>query len=163
MDAPGRGNEPPDPEKPPVIAVLQRVQNASVRAGGRVVGEIGPGLLIFVGVKKEDGAAQAAALARKVTGLRIFNDDAGKMNLSAIDVQASLLVVSQFTLCADTSRGRRPSFDPAAPPEIAEKLYEQFVAELRKTALPVETGVFRAHMEVSLVNDGPVTFLCDSF
>jgi D-tyrosyl-tRNA(Tyr) deacylase len=146
-----------------MIAVLQRVRNADVKVDGKVVGEIGRGLLIFVGVKKEDGPSQAAALAQKVATLRIFNDTAGKMNLSAVDVQANLLVVSQFTLCADTSRGRRPSFDPAAPPEAAQRLYEQFVLELRKTGLHVETGVFRAHMEVSLVNDGPATFLCDNF
>ncbi len=146
-----------------MIAVLQRVRNADVKVDGKVVGEIGRGLLIFVGVKKEDGPPQAAALAQKVATLRIFNDAAGKMNLNAVDVQAGLLVVSQFTLCADTNRGRRPSFDPAAPPEAAQRLYEQFVLELRKTGLRVETGVFRAHMEVSLVNDGPVTFLCDNF
>ncbi len=145
-----------------MIAVLQRVRNASVSVDGNVVGEIGRGLLVFVGVKKGDTPGEAVALAQKVAALRIFSDPAGKMNLSAIDVQANLLVVSQFTLCADTSRGRRPSFDPAAPPDIAQARYEMFVSELRETGLRVETGVFRAHMEVALVNDGPVTFFCDT-
>jgi D-tyrosyl-tRNA(Tyr) deacylase len=160
---PGSRGGSPRPETEAMIAVLQRVRNADVKVDGKVVGEIGRGLLIFAGVKKEDGPPQATALAHKVAALRIFSDASGKMNLSAMEVKADLLVVSQFTLCADTSRGRRPSFDPAAPPEAAQKLYEQFVIELRKTGLRVETGVFRAHMEVSLINDGPVTFLCDTF
>ncbi len=145
-----------------MIALLQRVTSASVCVAGNVTGEIGRGVLVLVGVMREDSPAEAAALARKVAELRMFEDAEGKMNLSALDTRAEVLVVSQFTLCADTGRGRRPSFDRAAPREAANTLYEQFVSGLRATGLTVATGVFRAGMAVALVNDGPVTFICDT-
>lgn len=144
-------------------AVLQRVTEASVSVGGEVRGAIGGGLLILLGVAKGDTSAGAAALARKAAQMRIFRDAAGKMNLSLLDVGGEALVVSQFTLCGDTTRGRRPGFENAAPPEEAERLYLEFVEALRGMGVKTETGVFRADMQVKLVNDGPVTFLCESF
>ncbi len=143
-------------------AVLQRVSQASVRVEGRTVGEIGPGLLVLLGVEAGDAEGDAAALADKTAGLRIFEDDAGKMNLSVRDTGGALLIVSQFTLLADCRQGRRPGFSNAAPPELANALYENFVGRLRSLGLKVETGVFQAEMEVSLVNQGPVTLLLDS-
>lgn len=143
-------------------AVVQRVQSARVTAGGCVAGDIGPGLLVLLGVTHSDTAADARFLAGKVAGLRIFEDPAGRMNLSAADVSGSLLVVSQFTLYGDCRKGRRPSFDAAARPEEAQTLYDTFVAETRALGLPVATGVFQAHMQVELVNDGPVTLILDT-
>ena len=140
-------------------AVVTRVSCASVETGGDVVAAIGTGLLVLVGVGPEDGSADARRLARKVAGLRVFADDHRPLNRSVEDVGGSVLVVSQFTLMADTSRGRRPSFVNAAPPETAEPLYDEFVAELRAGGLPVRTGRFRATMKVASVNDGPVTVL----
>jgi D-tyrosyl-tRNA(Tyr) deacylase len=145
-----------------VRALVQRVQRASVAVGGEVVGEIGTGLCVFVGVTHGDGEADAERLARKVWELRVFGDAEGKMNRSCADVGGRVLVVSQFTLYGDTRRGRRPSWVDAAPPEQAEPLVEQFVAALRERGADVETGVFRAYMDVTLVNDGPVTLLVES-
>jgi D-tyrosyl-tRNA(Tyr) deacylase len=143
-------------------AILQRVTRASVEVGGAVVGEIGGGLLVLLGVAKPDTAADADFLAAKIVNLRIFADEAGKMNRSLLDCAGELLVVSQFTLYGDCSRGRRPGFEGAAPAEQARELYEHFVAAARRSGVKVETGVFQAHMAVSLVNDGPVTFLIES-
>jgi len=143
-------------------AVVQRVTRASVEVDGNIVGEIGPGLLVLLGVAKPDTAADAEFLADKIAGLRIFSDDAGKMNRSIMDVRGALLAVSQFTLYGDTRKGRRPSFDSAAPAEQARALYEHFVAAARRAGLRVETGVFQSHMAVSLVNDGPVTLIVES-
>lgn len=143
-------------------AVIQRVSEASVRVGEETVGAIGPGLLVLLGVGLEDGEIDAAYLVRKIVGLRIFRDAQGLMNLSAQDVGAELLVVSQFTLFGDCRRGRRPSFARAGEPGQAEQLYEHWVALARQTGLTVHTGRFGAMMDVALVNDGPVTLLLDS-
>ena len=143
-------------------AILQRVTQAQVKVEGAVVGEIGVGLLILLGVTTPDTAGDARFLADKILNLRIFADEAGKMNRSILEVQGELLVVSQFTLYGDCRKGRRPSFDAAAPPGQARELYETFVEIARGSGLRVATGVFQAHMEVSLVNDGPVTILLDS-
>lgn len=143
-------------------ALLQRVCRAHVEVGGRTVGEIGSGLVVLLGISQKDTPEDAAFLAEKVLNLRIFSDEAGKMNRSAIQVGASLLVISQFTLYGDCRRGRRPSFDQAARPELARALYEVFVDACRSSGLTVETGIFGAMMRVHLVNDGPVTLLCDS-
>jgi D-tyrosyl-tRNA(Tyr) deacylase len=140
-------------------AVCQRVSEARVRAGGAVVGEIGAGLCILLGVARGDAAAEADRLAAKIARLRIFPDVEGRFDRSLVDVGGAALVVSQFTLLADTGRGNRPSFSDAAPPEEAEPLYERFCAALRDLAIPVEQGVFGATMAVELVNDGPVTIL----
>jgi D-tyrosyl-tRNA(Tyr) deacylase len=140
-------------------AVVQRVSRAAVRVDGAVVGEIGTGLLILLGVATGDGEPEAAALAGKVARLRIFPDDEGRFDRSVADVRGSALVVSQFTLLADTARGNRPSFTAAAPPEEAERLYERFCTALRELGVPVEQGVFGARMDVELVNDGPVTIV----
>lgn len=140
--------------------LLQRVSEAAVDIGGERVAAIGPGLLALVGVAAGDGDEMATWLADKTTGLRIFPDADKPMNRSLVDVGGELLVVSQFTLAADTSRGRRPGFSTAAEPELAERLYERYVAEAGKT-VPVQTGVFGADMQVSLINDGPVTFLLE--
>jgi D-tyrosyl-tRNA(Tyr) deacylase len=142
-------------------ALVQRVTSASVTVDGEVVGEIGNGLLVLLGVTHDDTAATAAKLADKVWQLRIFDDDAGVMNVSAADLGRALLVVSQFTLYGDTARGRRPSWVSAAPPEMAEPLVDAFVAALRERGALVETGRFRADMQVALVNDGPVTLLLE--
>ncbi len=142
--------------------VLQRVTYARVEVGGAVVGEIGRGLLLLLGVAKGDAAADADYLAAKTSELRIFADDAGKMNRSVREADGAILVVSQFTLYGDTRKGRRPGFDAAAAPEDAKRLYEYFVDVLRRTGLRVETGVFQADMAVSLLNDGPVTFILES-
>ena len=143
-------------------ALLQRVTQASVVVEGSVVGEIGAGLLILLGVAKPDTAADAAFLADKILHLRVFPDAEGKMNRSLLDIQGSLLVVSQFTLYGDCRKGRRPGFDAAAPAEQARALYESFVEIARRSGLRVETGVFQAHMEVALVNDGPVTLMLET-
>jgi D-tyrosyl-tRNA(Tyr) deacylase len=142
--------------------VVQRVTYARVEVDGAVVGEIGRGLLVLLGVAKGDAAADADYLAAKVSQLRIFADDTGKMNRSVGEAGGAMLVVSQFTLYGDTRKGRRPGFDAAALPEDARVLYEYFVEAVRKTGLRVETGVFQADMAVSLLNDGPVTFIVES-
>jgi len=142
--------------------VIQRVSRASVSVDGRTVGHIGRGLLVLLGVGAEDEASDAELLAGKVAGLRCFADEASKFNLSVEDIGGSVLVVSQFTLFGDCRKGKRPSFTEAAPPERAIPLYDHFVRNLRQRAIPVETGEFGAHMEVGLVNDGPVTLLMDS-
>ena len=143
-------------------AVIQRVKKASVQVSGQTVGAIQAGILIFLGIAKNDQEKDADFLANKIIELRIFDDAKGKMNLSALDVQASLLVVSQFTLLANCQQGRRPSFDMAAQPMYAQQLYEYFVAALKKSNLNIATGQFRAMMDVSLVNDGPVTLVLES-
>ena len=143
-------------------AVVQRVSRARVEVEGRVTGEIGEGLLVLVGVAKTDAEADAAQLAEKIAGLRLFNDDNGKMNRSVEEVGGAVLVVSQFTLHGDCRKGRRPSFDRAAPAAQAQTLYEKFLHVLRHRGLQVETGVFQAMMEVELVNAGPVTLLVDT-
>ncbi|HEY7155447.1 MAG TPA: D-aminoacyl-tRNA deacylase [Gemmataceae bacterium] len=143
-------------------AVLQRVSRAAVVIDGETVGAIERGLLVLLGVAPTDTAAEAQWLAEKIAGLRIFNDEAGKMNLSVADVGGAVLVVSQFTLHGDCRKGRRPSFLGAAPPEIAVPLYEAFVKALRALGLPVATGRFGAMMQVELVNDGPVTLILDT-
>ena len=142
-------------------AVCQRVSEASVVAEDRVAGEIRAGLVILLGIDREDGPREAKALARKVARLRIFEDEHGKFAYSAVDTGGSALVVSQFTLVADTSKGNRPSFTNAAPPERAVPLYEEFCRALAAEGIPVETGVFGARMVVTLVNDGPVTIVLD--
>ena len=138
-------------------ALIQRVSRASVHVDGEKVAGIGLGFLVLLGVADGDGEAEAAWLARKVAGLRLFEDDAGKMNLGLGDVGGAVLAVSQFTLYGDARKGRRPSFTRAAPPAQAQELYEKFCALLAAQGVAVEKGVFQAHMEVSLVNDGPVT------
>ena len=140
-------------------AVLQRVSFASVRVAGASSGEIGPGLLVLLGVAAGDGEEEARRLAGKVARLRVFEDDAGRFDRSLLDTGGAALVVSQFTLLADTAKGNRPSFTAAAAPELAERLYESFCAALRELGVRVETGVFGARMEVELVNDGPVTIV----
>ncbi len=143
-------------------AVVQRVTSARVTVGDRTTGEIGSGLLVLLGVEQGDGPPDLHYITAKIRDLRIFPDDAGKMNRSVLDSQGALLVVSQFTLAGDARNGRRPSFATAAPPEIARGLYEDVVRELRASGLRVETGEFQAMMQVALVNDGPVTILLDS-
>lgn len=143
-------------------AVVQRVSRALVRVEGRVTGEIGRGLAVLLGVGRGDAPDDARLLADKVAALRIFEDPAGKMNLAVSEVGGGVLVVSQFTLLGDARKGNRPSFVDAAPPEEASALYERFCAHVREKGLAVGTGVFRAAMEVELVNDGPVTILLDS-
>jgi D-tyrosyl-tRNA(Tyr) deacylase len=138
------------------------VSRAEVSVGEEVVGKIGAGLLVLLGVAKSDTQADADYLAGKIIGLRIFDDEDGKMNLSVADTRGSVLVVSQFTLYGDVRKGRRPSFDEAAPPELANDLYEQFVRKIREAGLVCETGRFQAMMDVELVNNGPVTILIDS-
>lgn len=141
--------------------VLQRVKRASVTVGGERISAIGPGLLLLVGVARGDGGAEALWLAEKVAGIRVFNDEDGKMNLSVGDVGGEVLAVSQFTLLGDARKGRRPSFVDAAAPEEAETLFERFCALLRERNLVVRTGRFGAMMEVELINDGPVTILLE--
>jgi D-tyrosyl-tRNA(Tyr) deacylase len=143
-------------------AVVQRVSRASVKVDGGVTGEIARGLLVLLGVGQDDSEADADYLAEKIAGLRIFEDDAGKMNLSVADSGGAVLAVSQFTLYGDVRRGKRPSFDAAARPERARELYEYFVGRVRALGLRCETGRFQAMMEVELVNSGPVTILLDS-
>jgi len=143
-------------------AVVQRVSRAKVTVEGQVTGEIGAGLMVLLGVGKEDNSAVTAAMAEKLANLRIFEDAQGKMNLSLLDVKGSVLVVSQFTLYGDARGQRRPSFVSAAPPELAKKLYEEFCEALKKLGINVGTGIFQAMMSVELVNEGPVTILIDS-
>ncbi len=143
-------------------ALLQRVTRASVSVGSEVVGSIGQGLVVFVGVANGDTEKDAQYLAQKTVSLRIFSDEAGRFNLSALDIGGELLVVSQFTLLADARKGRRPSFTEAAPPAQAEALFEQFVEQARATGLNVETGRFQQYMQVEIHNDGPVTIMLDS-
>ena len=143
-------------------AVVQRVTSAKVTVGDRTTGEIGHGLLVLLGVEQEDGRADVQYISAKIRDLRIFSDEAGKMNLSVLDRQGAVLVVSQFTLSGDARNGRRPSFASAAPPQIARALYEDVVRELTDSGLRVATGEFQASMQVTLVNDGPVTILLDS-
>lgn len=142
--------------------VIQRVREARVEVGGRPVGSIATGLLVLAAVAKTDTPADAEYLAERLLGLRIFSDEAGKMNRSVVEAGGSLLVVSNFTLYGDCGKGRRPGFDLAASPEQARALYEYFVEKLRAREVPVETGVFQASMAVHLVNDGPVTLICES-
>jgi D-tyrosyl-tRNA(Tyr) deacylase len=143
-------------------AVVQRVKHCRVTVEGAVVGEIGPGLLVLLGVAKSDNEAAADYLANKILGLRIFEDHQDKMNLSVQDKPGAMLVVSQFTLFGDVRRGKRPSFDAAAQPEEARRLYEYFVDKVRESGIRCETGQFQAMMDVELVNEGPVTILLDS-
>jgi D-tyrosyl-tRNA(Tyr) deacylase len=143
-------------------AVLQRVSQASVSVDGKVVGSIDSGLLILLGVEQGDSERDSSYLAQKTAELRIFSDDAGKMNLSVKEVAGKALVISQFTLLADWRKGRRPGFNRAAPPQEGERLYLHFARELEAQGVPVELGVFGAHMQVSLVNDGPVTLILEN-
>lgn len=143
-------------------AVIQRVSRAQVKVSGNVVGEIGPGLLVFLGVGKEDTPKDAAYLLEKIVNLRIFEDEAGKFNLSLLDWAGEMMVVSQFTLYADCRQGRRPSFTDAAPAEMARSLYELFLEKARQKGLRVAAGIFQARMEIELINVGPVTILLDS-
>lgn len=143
-------------------AVLQRVTSASVEIDGKIVGRIQQGLMVLLGVAKGDDESDTTYLVDKIRSLRIFADEQGKMNRSLTEVGGGVLLVSQFTLLGRTTNGRRPSFDVAAPPDVAKRLYGQVAADLRACGTPVETGVFAAHMHVALVNDGPVTFVVDS-
>jgi len=146
-----------------VRAVIQRVTEARVRVGDRIVGEIGRGLLVLLGIGRDDGPAQVRYIAGKIRDARLFEGENNKpMDRSVVEIGGAVLVVSQFTLYGDMRRGRRPSFDGAAPPELARALYEDLVRELRAASLPVATGEFQAMMHVELVNDGPVTILLDS-
>jgi D-tyrosyl-tRNA(Tyr) deacylase len=141
--------------------VIQRVSSASVVVAGETVGAIERGIVVLLGVEKEDDESRADWLAGKICDLRIFSDEAGKMNLSLQEVGGSLLVVSQFTLAGNCAKGKRPSFDTAAPADEGKRLYEYFVEAVRKMGLPVQTGIFQADMQVALVNDGPVTFILE--
>ena len=143
-------------------ALLQRVTEASVSVAGEVAGSIGQGLVVLLGVAEGDNEQDARYLAGKTVNLRIFADDTGKFNLSALDTSSEILVISQFTLLADTQKGRRPSFTSAAPPDQAERLFDYYVAKVRNTGLKVATGRFQTHMQVAIHNDGPVTIMLDS-
>ncbi len=143
-------------------AVIQRVREASVSAGGQLIGSIGRGSLVFLGIGKEDTQDDAQYLARKVAQLRIFEDEDRKMNASLKEVNGKILVVSQFTLLGDCTQGRRPSFDNAAQPDVANALYEYFLSKLKEEGIPIATGRFQEYMAVHLVNDGPVTLIIDS-
>jgi D-aminoacyl-tRNA deacylase len=143
-------------------AVVQRVRSARVLVDGRVAGEIGAGLVVLLGVTHTDTAEDVSLLANRIAGLRVFEDADRRMNLSLADVAGAVLVVSQFTLYGDCRKGRRPSFDAAARPEQAQALYEAFIAEISRLGVPVASGVFQAHMQVELVNDGPVTLILDT-
>jgi D-tyrosyl-tRNA(Tyr) deacylase len=145
-----------------LIALLQRVSEARVTVESKTVGQIGPGLVIFLGVDQGDTSKEVEFLVQKISGFRIFNDSEEKMNRSIRDVNGSALVISQFTLCADWRKGRRPSFVKAADPETGKTLYHQFIARLKDCHIPVETGQFGAMMKVQLINDGPVTFVLDT-
>ena len=143
-------------------AVVQRVSQASVSVDAKIVGEIRLGLLVFVGIREGDNNTHAAKLAKRIANLRVFQDNDGKMNLSLRDVSGEMLVVSQFTLYGDTTNGNRPSYSEAAKPEVARPLYEAFIQLCKEEGVTIATGVFGAHMEVALVNDGPVTLICHS-
>jgi len=143
-------------------AVIQRVTTARVIIDGQEYSRIGLGLLALIGVEKDDTTEDAGMLARRIVELRIFEDDAGKMNRSIAEIGGKILAVSQFTLLGDCRRGRRPSFDPAAPPDVARELYQKFVAEIGDLGISVATGVFQAMMDIELTNQGPVTFILDS-
>jgi len=143
-------------------ALVQRVSRASVSVNDRIVGKIGPGLVVFLGVAQGDSKEDATYLANKVVNLRIFADESSKFSLSALDTSGDILIVSQFTLLADTHKGRRPDFTAAAPPDLAKELYGFFVEQVRATGLKVETGLFQEHMLVEIHNDGPVTILLES-
>jgi D-tyrosyl-tRNA(Tyr) deacylase len=143
-------------------AIIQRVSEARVRIDGEIVGEIGRGLLVLLGVAKADTPEQARWLADKIVALRIFNDEEGKMNRDVAEIEGAILVVSQFTLYGDCSKGRRPSFIDAAPPEIAIPLYEAFINAIKAHGIPTQTGQFGAMMQVELINDGPVTLILDA-
>ena len=145
-----------------MLGLVQRVSSASVSIEGSITGEIGPGILLLLGVQKNDSKADAEKLLQKILNYRIFSDDEGKMNLSLSDVSGGLLIVSQFTLAADTKKGLRPSFSAAAKPDQAEFLYDHFVAQAAKTHPITQSGIFGANMQVSLCNDGPVTFMLSS-
>lgn len=145
-----------------MIALLQRVSKAEVTINDKTTGDIGPGLLIFLGVFQKDSREDIEFLTNKIVNLRIFNDGNGKMNKSILDITGAVLVVSQFTLCADTKKGRRPSFIKAVQPELGEKFYNSFIQDLKERGISVATGFFGAMMDVHLVNDGPVTFVLDS-
>ncbi len=138
--------------------LIQRVKEASVKVDSELVSEIGQGILVFIGVEKSDSCENVEKAVKKVLNLRIFPDDNGKMNKSLIDIQGEMLIVSQFTLCGDCKKGTRPSFDNSARPEIAQKLYEEFVNNIKNAGIKTGTGIFGAMMDVSLINDGPVTF-----
>ncbi len=142
--------------------LVQRVSRASVSVNDKIVGKIGPGLVVFLGVAQGDSKEDASYLANKVVNLRIFADEASKFALSALETRGEILIVSQFTLLADSRKGRRPSFTEAAPPDLAEELYEFFVEQVRSTGLKVETGLFQEHMLVQIYNDGPVTISLES-
>ena len=143
-------------------AIVQRVRSASVEVEHKIVGQIGHGILIMLGAARGDSESDVDYMAGKIPLLRVFSDEAGKMNRSVIDIHGAILLVSEFTLLGDTTQGRRPGFDEAAPPEIARQLYEMTIDKLKASGLPVQTGVFGASMLVTLQNDGPVTFLLDS-
>ena len=143
-------------------AVIQRVTKAAVHIKGKTVGRIESGLLVLLGVAKGDGETDGRYLVEKIRTLRVFSDEQGKMNRSLVDIRGSVLLVSQFTLLGQMAKGRRPSFDEAAPPDEAKRLYEQVLTGLRNQGTLVETGIFAAHMQVELLNDGPVTFVLDS-
>ena len=143
-------------------ALIQRVTGALVSISGRVVGQIGPGLVVFIGISRDDSAEDARYLANKTVNLRIFADESSKFSLSALEIRGEILIVSQFTLLADSRKGKRPSFTEAAPPDKAKELYQFFVDQVRSTGLKVETGLFQEHMMVEIHNDGPVTLLLES-
>lgn len=143
-------------------AVIQRVKFASVTINGQVTGSIGPGVAVFLGIHRNDGEAASDWMADKIVNLRLFPDQDEKMNLSLADIGAEMLIVSQFTLYGDCRKGRRPGYSEAAPPEVAEPLYNQFIKQVNKKGIRTATGTFQAKMEVSLINDGPVTLLVDS-
>ena len=143
-------------------AVIQRVTESSVKVEGEIVGEIGPGLMVLLGIEEDDSEKEVTTLVKKITDLRIFNDENGKFNLSLTDTGGSVLVISQFTLLGDCRKGRRPSFIKAARPETAVPLYESVIEGLRKAGVEVASGVFGAHMDVHLINDGPITLLIDT-
>ena len=143
-------------------ALVQRVSEASVAVQGSVTGHIGPGLLVLLGIRSDDTPARGELLARKVVQLRIFPDEEGKMNRSLLDISGEMLVVPQFTLYGETDNGNRPSYSRAARPEMAEPLYEYFLKVCRDSGVSVSTGIFQAHMQVRLINDGPVTLMCYS-
>ncbi len=142
-------------------AVIQRVSSASVTVDGQVVGRIGQGIMVLLGVEKGDAEASADWLAEKIAGLRIFEDEAGKMNRALTDIGGAVLAVSQFTLAGNCDKGRRPSFDTAAPADEGRRLYDYFVEALKRQNVPVQTGIFQADMQVALVNNGPVTFVLE--